>query len=155
MAELAQQLPDATLQVFGCDDDALKAQGIKLPSRVTNIGRLKRTEVPDLLRNTDIFIDASDYQAFGRTGLEAMASGCVSVLPVFGGAHEYAVHEVNSFLVDSRRDQAFVDAVLAFNDMKPGYRSDMRREALATAARFSVTAAALSELAIFERMLGR
>ncbi|RZJ88023.1 MAG: glycosyltransferase, partial [Brevundimonas sp.] len=107
MARLAQQIPSARFTVFGCDDDALAAANLELPAGVENIGRLRRTEVPDLLRRADVFIDASDYQAFGRTGLEAMASGCVPVLPTFGGAHEYAVHERNAYLVDSRSDQSF------------------------------------------------
>ena len=155
MARLAAELPNTRLRVFGCDDNALREAGIELPRQVENMGRLKRTDVPDLLRQSDLFIDASDYQAFGRTGLEAMASGCVPILPVFGGAWDYAVHEKNSFLVDSRSDEAFLNVVNQFATMPEVYRGDMRRRALATAATYSVTAAALSELSIFENILSR
>jgi len=32
-----------------------------------------------------------------RAGLETMTSGCVPVLPLKGGVHEYAIYRVNSF----------------------------------------------------------
>ena len=60
-------------------------------SNFATYGTLKRQEVADLLGRCDVFIDLSDYQAFGRTALEAMACGCTSVVPMHGGAEEYVL----------------------------------------------------------------
>lgn len=49
----------------------------------------------------EVFIDLSAWQAFGRAGIEAMASGVVPILPSLGGAPEYATHGTNAFLVDT------------------------------------------------------
>jgi glycosyltransferase involved in cell wall biosynthesis len=57
--------------------------------------------VAAVLRGSDVFLDYSDYQAMGLTALEAMCSGCAVVLPVEGGAGDFARDEVNSLMVDT------------------------------------------------------
>jgi hypothetical protein len=41
----------------------------------------KRKDLAKLYRGSDLFIDMSWWQAFGRTAVEAMACGCVPVMP--------------------------------------------------------------------------
>ena len=138
------------VECFGAPAEELASAGIDLPASVVNHGRLRRTQVPRVLRGSDLFLDLSDYQAFGRTGLEAMASGCTPVLPIFGGADEYAVHGRNSFVVDTRSDDAIREAIAAFIEMPPVPRRAMRMDGIVTAAGFSVERAVASELAFFE-----
>ena len=38
--------------------------------------------------DTDIFVDLSVYQAFGRSAAECMASHCIPIVPKVGGAVE-------------------------------------------------------------------
>ena len=106
MEAITRKYPKVSMQVFGVTDEELSVAGIGLPSNVKNWGVLKRAEVPELLRHSDLFLDLSDYQAFGRTGLEGMACGCIPVVPVLGGTAEYAEHGRNAFVVDTRCDQA-------------------------------------------------
>jgi len=141
------------LRVFGCDDAVLVRHGIALSPAIENAGQLKRFQVPDVLRHADLFLDLSDYQAFGRTGLEGMACGVVPVLPVFGGAVEFAVDRENAYLVDTRSDDAILAAVGHFMDLPVQTRRQMRLNALHTAGRYSIHRAALSELALFQAML--
>lgn len=89
-ARILEMLADAhggrlTLIAFGSSRDELEAAGIRLSERIELRGQLRRDEVAAVLRASDLFLDVSDYQAFGRTGLEAMACGCVPLLPLFGG----------------------------------------------------------------------
>jgi glycosyltransferase involved in cell wall biosynthesis len=141
------------LKVFGSDADRFAKSGLALDSAILNAGRLKRTEVGALLRTADLFLDLSDYQAFGRGGLEAMASGCVPLVPLLGGSREYAVHGKNAFVVDTRSDLAILEAVKVFLELDEGDRTDMRLSALATAARYTPEAAAVSELEVFWKMV--
>ena len=92
---------------FGCTIDEFEA----LPGSegVECLGVLSREEVAQLLRSCDLFLDMSKYQAFGRTGLEAMACGCVPILPIVGGVTEYAVEDWNALVVDTG-DQDQVEA---------------------------------------------
>jgi glycosyltransferase involved in cell wall biosynthesis len=145
---------DVRLQVFGADPKTLDAHGLALPEEVVNLGVLRRTQVPALLRDTDLLLDLSDYQAFGRTALEAMACGALAVAPLLGGTAEFARHGQNGFVVDTRSDDAIIEAVHQFVRMTNASRDEMRLLALETASRFTVRKAALSELRVFKRLMG-
>ena len=69
----------------------------------------------------------SFWQAWGRTGLEAMAAGCVPVLPAGSGASEYATHNVNAKLVDTS------DSPGAAREIERLVRNGKRRAALRAA----------------------
>lgn len=150
MRAIAGKYSDVSMQVFGASDEELEAAGITLPANVKNWGVLKRPQVPDLLRASDLFLDLSDYQAFGRTGLEGMACGCIPIVPVLGGTGEYAVHGRNAFVVDTRCDEEILSAIDTFITMDPSSRAEMRLSALETSAQFTITKAALSELRAFQ-----
>ncbi len=141
------------LMVFGCADQELDAQGLRLPPETSQRGVLSRREVAAVLRASDLFLDLSDYQAFGRTGLEAMACGCVALLPVFGGATEYAQHWRNAILVDVRSDAAVMSEIDRFVNLSPEELGRMRNAAIATALDYTVDKAAFSEKVLFERHL--
>jgi glycosyltransferase involved in cell wall biosynthesis len=47
-----------------------------------------RFSLADLYRQSDIFVDISWWQAFGRSGVEAMACGTVPIFPLVGAAPE-------------------------------------------------------------------
>ena len=140
--------------LFGCEPQDLKtyiernAPELSLDGRFENRGVLSRVEVAELLREADIFVDLSDYQAFGRTGLEAMACGCAVVLPRDGGVYEYAEHRRNCFVVDTKSDANMAKAIRAFTTDST-LRETVANHALATAARFSILRASLSELSVF------
>jgi glycosyltransferase involved in cell wall biosynthesis len=150
---LAQEYGEGVkIEVFGTTDAALQNDGIPLPHTVINHGPLRRTQVPHVLRRADLFLDLSDYQAFGRTGIEAMASGCVPVVPLLGGSAEYAVDGWNSFVVDTRSDEAIKAPLAAFLAMSPAARRAMMLNGIETGARFSIDRAVASELAVFEKL---
>ena len=115
-------------------------------------GVLRRDEVADLLRSSRVFIDLSEYQAFGRTGLEAMACGCAAILPEAGGSDEYAVDDSNCLRVDSTDRDATLSVIRKLLD-NDKLRSDMVDAGLKTAQDFSVDRAAESIETLFTRLL--
>lgn len=115
-----------------------------------NRGVLPREGVAALLRDADVFIDLSDYQAFGRTGLEAMACGCAVVLPAEGGTDEYAVHGENAIVVDtSSFEETVVELTKLIDDEKS--RQRLAKRGMETAAQYGIARAALSELGVFRQ----
>jgi GT2 family glycosyltransferase/glycosyltransferase involved in cell wall biosynthesis len=140
------------IHTFGCTDEDMSAEKFASDFRFTNHGPLLREQVADLLRESDVFLDLSDYQAFGRTGLEAMACGCAVVLPVLGGTSEYAVHGENALLVDTSDIDACYDAARALIE-HAGARQRLQEAGLATAAEYSIERAARSELDVLTRAL--
>jgi GT2 family glycosyltransferase/glycosyltransferase involved in cell wall biosynthesis len=113
-----------------------------------NHGVLDREGVAAVLANNEIFVDLSDYQAFGRTGLEAMACGCAVVNPLEGGAAEYCVDGENSLLVDTTDEEACVAAIGRLVEDE-GLRKRLAAEGQRTAQRYTPLRAAESELAVF------
>ena len=147
---------DSPVQVllFGCETQHLhtyiarNAPELQLSRHFDSRGVLPRQRVADLLREADIFVDLSDYQAFGRTGLEAMACGCAVVLPKEGGVYEYAVHGQNCMVVDTRVDGDVVAAIRSLA-ADAQLRAAMAANAIKTAACFDIRRASLSELSVF------
>jgi glycosyltransferase involved in cell wall biosynthesis len=152
LERLAKELGEqAHVTTFGGSEEELE-QFLGRSPQIEHRGILSRERVADLLRQSHLFLDLSTYQAFGRSGFEAMACGCVPVLPVLGGAQEYAEDGVNALLLDVRNDDAVVDAVGRLVLDRDALRM-LRREGIRTGERFSIERAALSIYALFAHAL--
>jgi hypothetical protein len=167
LAAIARELGEGVaISTFGCDEDSFlqvagEALGDEAPSGEplsgdvlsgetfpgSHLGLLSRLEVSQLMRRCDVFIDASAYQAFGRTGLEAMACGAVPLLPALGGVHEYA-HAENAMILDRDSPGEIAKAVVALA-RDPTRLRRLRDAGLRDAQRFSVQRAAQSQLELF------
>jgi hypothetical protein len=135
-------------RTFGCSSVQAEPVARWAGSRAEHLGPLSSARVADLMRNSDVFIDGSAYQAFGRTGLEAMASGAVPLLPELGGAREYAVDGVNAVLIRDGAAAEYAAAVIHL--ARDASRLAVMREAgQEAAARFGVEPAARAQLALF------
>jgi GT2 family glycosyltransferase len=115
------------------------------------IGILNREGVAKLMRESCLFIDASTYQAFGRTGLEAMACRCATILPSRGGVSEYAVDGVNTLLAAADDGGDVLRKVRRYLEEPQLYRSIIE-EGLKTVSRYSIEGACRSEFEFFESL---
>lgn len=133
---------------FGADEEELAANGLKAPDGVRILGRLKQVEVAELLRAADIFLDLSDYQAFGRTAAEAMACGCIALAPRLGGAGDFMQDGATGFLADTC-DAAEVDsAVRRIMSLSSAELTAVRLAGLEAVAGYTPVRAAISELRV-------
>lgn len=140
--------------LFGCDSEDERFKTLQNDFEFENLGVLKRPEVSLILSKTDIFVDLSDYQAFGRTSLEAMACGATAVVPIHGGGDEYARDNINALVVDSFDEESCfkrINELLQDNDKI----NAMRTAGLSTAANYSVHQAAVSEITLFSQSLAK
>ena len=131
---------------FGCPETAIEALGRKPPGE--HLGLLTRHQVADLLKRTDIFLDASTYQAFGRTALEAMACGATAIAPRIGGTAQFIRDGANGLLVDTLRPEP-VTAALSRLCEDHELRHRLQAAAAGQASSHSILRAALSEYALF------
>jgi GT2 family glycosyltransferase/glycosyltransferase involved in cell wall biosynthesis len=150
---LLAELPGRVrVTTFGCYADELREV---LPDADASVfarhrGVLDRTQVAELLHESDVFLDMSVYQAFGRTALEAMACGATAIVPNLGGAWEFVEHERNALAVDTLGAEGALAALRSLaQDAELLER--LKSGALRTAARHSIARAALSEYLLFER----
>jgi GT2 family glycosyltransferase len=145
---------EVQVSTFGCYADELReihpgAERVLERHR----GLLSRSEVAELLRESDVFLDMSVYQAFGRTALEAMACGATAVVPAMGGVWEFVEPGENALAVDTLGPTGAVEALSGLlRDRELLER--LQGKALATAGRYSAIRAALSEYVLFERAHG-
>ena len=133
-----------SVTIFGCEDDHPDFQAMVRDFPFRNMGILNRPDVARLLRESDVFIDLSDYQAFGRTALEAMACGALAMVPKVGGCYEYANGQ-NALIVDTLNiDECYAELKSVIDDRAK--LDGCRLAGLATATEFSIRRAAVSEL---------
>lgn len=108
LARVKRTMPEVEIILFG--DRFLASQYIPFDYRdegvVTDQDQLAR-----LYSEADVFLDGSDFQGFGRCGLEAMACGAACVLTGVGGVTEYARDGENSLVVPPKQPEAFAAAI--------------------------------------------
>lgn len=138
------------IYIFGCSPNDKFFDEFPCEFISNNFGELHREEVAKVLASSDVFLDMSEYQAFGRTAIEAMACGCVPVITLYGGADEFAISGFNSLLIDSTDQVATSRAILGLLD-SPNLLNSLKTNALITAANYSIHKAAISELTLFAR----
>jgi alpha-1,3-mannosyltransferase len=104
MAALADDHPDLRLVWAGNDGEGKTpalmalAQEYGVAERVTFTGMLPAQGLYDLLARAHFFVSASDYEAFGISTIEAMASATVPIVSPVGIHPEAVRHEENGFL---------------------------------------------------------
>ncbi|PIE01178.1 MAG: hypothetical protein CSA81_12530 [Acidobacteria bacterium] len=149
LAELKSVLKDSIdIVIFGCESNDPGFLELNRDFDFENKGILIREEVAELIRRAHVFLDLSTYQAFGRTGLEAMASGCVPVLPNRCGTSEYAHHLENAIVLDTSNQAAVTEQII--NLIKDeNLREKLTENGIQTAMRYCIQRASLTELNLF------
>lgn len=155
LSRVAEELGGSVeFHLFGCEEEHALFQALETGFLYKNHGVLNRSEVAEVLGTCDVFVDFSDYQAFGRTGLEAMACACAAMVPVSGGTDEYAIDGYNSITVDTSDEDECYDRLVELVRNRHEV-SRLKLNALLTASRFSTHAAAVSELALFGKAFAK
>ncbi len=71
----------------------------------------RREDIADMYRRSDVFIDMSTWQGFGRSGAEAMSCGCIPIMPELGAASELCKNNACLFH-ESTAASLFYDSVV-------------------------------------------
>lgn len=109
LAQVKQALPKVEIILFG--DRFLSAQKIPFAYRDAGVV-IDQNQLAELYSAADVFLDGSDFQGFGRCGLEAMACGAACVLTDVGGVTEYARDGRNCLLVPPKQPTIFAQAII-------------------------------------------
>lgn len=90
------------------------------------------TLATDVYNRTKVFLQASHYEGFGLTAVEAMACGAALVTTDNGGSRDYAFDGRTARVVEARDPEALADLVIDLLE------DDAERQRLAEAGRLSV-----------------
>jgi GT2 family glycosyltransferase len=126
--------------IFGVDPANPEYLGLEPDFAHQCLGELSAERVADLLRQSDIFVDCSKYQAMGLTAMEAMACGVVTVGPKNGGLQEIITHGKTGILVDTEDEYEIIAAIIQLIE-NPKLRGDISLNAFSVvryAPEFSV-----------------
>ena len=144
-------LPAVEIVLFG--DSQLFKQ--KIPFAYTDKGIIsQQNHLAELYSHADIFVDASDYQGFGRPALEAMACGVACVLTNEGGVMEYARDKENCLLIPPKQPKACAEAILTILN-NPPLQQQLIQQGLATVTHYDMQTEAKNTLAYFNSVSGR
>jgi len=147
LAQVHDAMPGVEIVLFG---ENLGEMELPFPYRgegvVTDQEHLAR-----LYTEAHVHVDASDFQAFGKAALEAMACGTPSVLTSVGGVNEYARDGENCLLVPPGDPDATARAILRVLAETSLHRT-LREGGLDTVPEFSTKRKARQTLELLERI---
>lgn len=164
LAALAE-LPDTDLVVaggpeaahMGDDPEAARLRGMAeqlgVADRVDWRGRVRREELPALLRSADLVVCAPWYEPFGIVPLEAMGCGVPVVATAVGGLLDTVVDGVTGLQVPPRRPDLLAGAVRGLLG-DPRRRAAMGAAATRRARLYSWRRIAAATLGAYEEVLG-
>jgi glycosyltransferase involved in cell wall biosynthesis len=123
----------------------------ELPAGVHWLGALSDEEIRALYASAEIAVSASDYEGFGLTVCEAMASGC-AVVAVANTSIPEVVGDAGVLV--ARSDPVLLAEALARLVAEPATRAALAAAARARAAGFSWDATARRTRVVYEEVLG-
>jgi glycosyltransferase involved in cell wall biosynthesis len=92
-----------------------------------------RNDVPEVMAQSDVFVQTWADEPFGLAVVEAMAAGLIVVTPDRGGAAEIVGDERHGLFYAADNAQSLADALLRVAEMSPIARTAMRNAAAAKA----------------------
>lgn len=87
--------------------------GTDIEDKIKFLG--ERSDVPDLLKQSDIFLLISNWEGYPMTTLEAMSAGLPIIASDVGGTSEAVTHDLNGYLVkrkDHKSLSEYIDALI-------------------------------------------
>jgi glycosyltransferase involved in cell wall biosynthesis len=144
--------PSIRFEFFGCEAPAMPRR-LRFPYRHRGVITDPEAVARHVTR-CDLLVDPSQYQAFGRPGLEAMACGIPTVLPGAGGITEYARDGENTLTFRAGDAASMARAILTIR-RDGALRERLSREGLKTAQGFDHREEARRHLAVYRELLAR
>jgi glycosyltransferase involved in cell wall biosynthesis len=144
--ELHRLRPELKVKIFGSGD----ASAFDCP--VEALGTVEPSQLPHVYSNSTIFVETSRRHGFGRTGVEAMATGTPCVLSDSGGISEYARHGDNCLVVPVADVRETVDSIIALLDDQH-MRSRFSVAGIRTVSDFSDYSAAEDLVSVFRTII--
>lgn len=165
--EALAHVPDAELIVAGGGESADPGRDAELvrlaaiaaaagtSERVHFRGRVKRADVPPLLRSADVVACTPWYEPFGIVPLEAMACGVVVVVSAVGGLIDTVIDGVSGMHVPPR-DPRRLASVLRGLSANPQRRFELGRAGMERArSRYSWARVAAETLDVYRAVTAR
>ncbi|MBZ1503428.1 glycosyltransferase family 4 protein [Leuconostoc mesenteroides] len=105
---IRKKVPDVKVKLFGTEDFDLSGY-----EHIEYFKRPSRKQLRDDVYNQSlIYLLPSEYEGWGLTAMEAMASGDIVVSNNNGGVNDFITNNVNGFIVDFNDKKSTVDKII-------------------------------------------
>ena len=152
LAELKNEFADLRCRIVGEGAELGRLQGLAqelgIAERVEFLGRRRRIEVAELLRESMVFVLPSRYEGLGCVYLEAMASGIPAIACVGQGIEEVIRDGENGFLI-TEQDWRGLASLLRTLIQEPELR-----DAIGVAGRKTIVGEGLSGFTLLHQAKG-
>ncbi len=159
LAELRRQRPGATLAVIGPDWEGLQA-GLEERAAVLGVadavrftGVLSQDKMLKMLADAKLFVAASEYEAFGLSTVEAMATGTVPVVSRIPAFADLVAEGETGFLADFSDPAEAAATVLQAMELPPARLRVMGAAAREAASHYDWSEVAGQIISIYEEVL--
>jgi len=118
VCELKKSVPDIKLYVIGEDMEGItdtlkkKAEHLKVDKNVSFLGRVSDKKRIEMLGECEFFFSSSDYESFGISLLESMASGIPVIASDIKAYRNLVKDGVNGFLLDFSKSEKVAKLIL-------------------------------------------
>ncbi|MHB8858169.1 MAG: glycosyltransferase family 4 protein [Thermoleophilia bacterium] len=159
MAQLRRTHPLATLTVIGPDWEGLQADlerqalALGISGAVDFAGVLPQDKMLEELAGARLFVSASQYEAFGLSTVEAMATGTVPVVSAIPAFADLVEGGATGFLTDFGNPEAAAAAVAAALEIPEDKMPGISAAARESASRHDWSLVAKDIIAIYEEVL--
>lgn len=158
-ALVAKKKKNFTLSIVGNDFDGIesalkkRAKEKGVSEKIEFLGPLVEKELLELYAKSDFFVSASEYEGFGISAIEAMASGCIPLLNGIDSFKKFIDEGKNGFLVDYSSPVHASEKILKAMELDPQKKESIRSMAIESVKRFSLENQAKKLLRVYERIL--
>lgn len=139
--EYSKANPKAKLFIAGQDWDGIqheleeRARQKGGEGKILFLGSVTETQRQSLLRESSVFVSASEYEGFGISAIEAMANGCIACLNAIPSFSSF-ITKGRGFLLDYVDTQAVVRAWNEIENLDEKQKMTQRKNARAFAKTF-------------------
>lgn len=109
------------------------ANKYKISDHINILGRIPRSKVMEILRDTECFIMISKFETFGLVYLEAMANGCITIASKNEGMDGIIENGVNGFLCEAGNWKELRDIINHINSLSDEEKQLISKKAKETA----------------------
>lgn len=153
-ATVQQKFPSAVLKIAGRgpEEPVLKALAAQKHLRVEFLGFVE--DIPKLLRESDVYVQSSDWEGFGLAVAEAMASGLPVVVTDVDSLPEIVQNEKTGLVVPSKNTVALsssLERLMGDLELRKTLGVAARKEAR---IRFDAQRMAAQHCELYDRILG-
>ncbi|MFH1240351.1 MAG: glycosyltransferase family 4 protein [Candidatus Diapherotrites archaeon] len=145
---------DFKIKIVGKDFDNLrdnlekKAKDCGLSNKIKFAGEVNEKELIQIFKETEFFVSASEYEGFGISTIEAMASGLIPVLNSIPSFRKFVTAGKNGFIVnfsDTKNTAIQIERILKLSDKE---KKELSKNAVKVSKNYSWS----NQIKKFEKM---